>query len=61
MNWAKTYSIETGVEFGGRLYKKDGKWKFEASGIGYKEDLGYFLTVKYYKRPDHQINPNHHQ
>ncbi|MDF2187704.1 TerD family protein [Paraflavitalea sp. CAU 1676] len=41
------FSIETGVEFG-RLYKKDGKWKFEASGIGYKEDLGYFLG-KYYK------------
>lgn len=41
------FSIETGVEFG-RLYKRDGKWKFEASGIGYKEDLGYFLG-KYYK------------
>ena len=41
------FSIETGVEFG-RLYKKDGKWKFEASGIGYKEDLAYFLS-KYYK------------
>jgi tellurium resistance protein TerD len=41
------FSIETGVEFG-RLYKKDGKWKFEASGIGYKEDLAFFLS-KYYK------------
>ncbi len=41
------FSIETAVEFG-RLYKKDSKWKFEASGIGYKEDLSYFLT-KYYK------------
>jgi tellurium resistance protein TerD len=41
------FSIETGVEFG-RLYKKDGKWKFEASGIGYKEDLSFFLS-KYYK------------
>jgi tellurium resistance protein TerD len=41
------FSVETGVEFG-RLYKKDGKWKFEASGIGYKEDLSYFLG-KYYK------------
>ena len=41
------FSIETGVEFG-RLYKRDAKWKFEASGIGYKEDLGYFLG-KYYK------------
>ncbi|MNS29756.1 General stress protein 16U [compost metagenome] len=41
------FSIETGVEFG-RLYKRDGKWKFEASGIGYKEDLAFFLS-KYYK------------
>jgi tellurium resistance protein TerD len=41
------FSIETGIEFG-RLYKRDGKWKFEASGIGYKEDLSFFLS-KYYK------------
>jgi tellurium resistance protein TerD len=41
------FSIETGVEFG-RLYKKDGSWKFEASGIGYKEDLAFFLE-KYFK------------
>jgi len=40
------FSIETAVEFG-RLYKKDGKWKFEASGIGYREDLAYFVN-KYY-------------
>jgi tellurium resistance protein TerD len=41
------FSIETAVEFG-RLYKKDAKWKFEASGIGYKEDLAFFLS-KYFK------------
>ncbi|MET0394028.1 MAG: TerD family protein, partial [Chitinophagaceae bacterium] len=41
------FSIETGVEFG-RLYRRDDKWKFEASGIGYKEDLAFFLA-KYYK------------
>jgi tellurium resistance protein TerD len=41
------FSIETAVEFG-RLYKKDEQWKFEASGIGYKEDLAFFLG-KYYK------------
>ena len=41
------FSIETAVEFG-RLYKKDGNWKFEASGIGYKEDLSFFLS-KYFK------------
>lgn len=40
------FSIETGVEFG-RLYKRNGEWKFEASGIGYKADLGFFLE-KYY-------------
>lgn len=40
------FSIETAVEFG-RLYKRDGGWKFEASGIGYKEDLGFFVG-KYY-------------
>ena len=40
------FSIETGVEFG-RLYRREGKWKFEASGIGYKADLGFFLE-KYY-------------
>jgi tellurium resistance protein TerD len=41
------FSIETAVEFG-RLYLRNGKWKFEASGIGYKEDLAFFLS-KYYK------------
>ena len=41
------FSIETGVDFG-RLYKRNGQWKFEASGIGYREDLAYFLS-KYYK------------
>ena len=41
------FSIETGIEFG-RLYKKNGSWKFEASGIGYRADLGFFLE-KYYK------------
>lgn len=41
------FSIETGVEFG-RLYKRNESWKFEASGIGYRADLGFFLE-KYYK------------
>lgn len=41
------FSVETAIEFG-RLYRKDSKWKFEASGIGYKEDLAFFLS-KYYK------------
>lgn len=37
------FSIESAVEFG-RLYKRDGKWKFEASGIGYKQDLAFFVN-----------------
>lgn len=37
------FSIETAVEFG-RLYKRNNQWKFEASGIGYKEDLGFFVN-----------------
>ena len=41
------FSVETAVEFG-RLYKRNNAWKFEASGIGYKEDLSFFVT-KYYK------------
>jgi len=41
------FSIETGVEFG-RLYNRNGQWKFEASGIGYKEDLAFFLG-RYFK------------
>ncbi|GAB2701900.1 TerD family protein [Mucilaginibacter koreensis] len=41
------FSIETGVEFG-RLYKRNGQWKFEASGVGYREDLAFFLS-KYFK------------
>ncbi len=40
------FSIETSIEFG-RLYKRGDAWKFEASGIGYKEDLIYFVQ-KYY-------------
>lgn len=37
------FSIETAVEFG-RLYKRNEQWKFEASGIGYREDLAFFLS-----------------
>lgn len=36
------FSIETGIEFG-RLYKRNNEWKFDASGIGYKEDLKFFI------------------
>jgi len=37
------FSIETGIEFG-RLYKRNNEWKFDASGIGYKEDLNFFIS-----------------
>lgn len=40
------FSVEKSVEFG-RLYKRDGKWKFEASGIGHNEELEFFVN-KYY-------------
>lgn len=37
------FSIETAVEFG-RLYNKDGQWKFEAIGAGMKGGLEDYLT-----------------
>ncbi len=37
------FSVETAVEFG-RLYKRNGEWKFEAMGIGYKGGLQYFVN-----------------
>lgn len=39
------FSIETAVEFG-RLYRKNGIWKFEAMGCGYKHGLAR-LVEKY--------------
>jgi tellurium resistance protein TerD len=41
------FSIETAVEFG-RLYKKNGEWKFQAMGEPYKENLDFFVK-KYHK------------
>lgn len=41
------FSIETAIEFG-RLYRRANQWKFEASGVGYREDLAFFVS-KYYK------------
>lgn len=37
------FSIETAIEFG-RLYKRNGEWKFEAMGKGYKGGLAYFVS-----------------
>ena len=32
------FSIETAVEFG-RLYRRNGEWKFEAMGLGGRDGL----------------------
>lgn len=37
------FSIETAVEFG-RIYKREGKWKFEAVGMGMKGGLQDYLN-----------------
>lgn len=36
------FSVETAIEFG-RIYKKDGQWKFEAVGAGMKGGLEDYL------------------
>lgn len=36
------FSTETAIEFG-RLYKKDGEWRFQAVGQGYKAGLQKFV------------------
>ncbi|TAD98640.1 MAG: TerD family protein, partial [Oscillatoriales cyanobacterium] len=45
-NLKDNFSQETAVEFG-RLYKKDGKWRFQAVGQGYNAGLQSFVD-KYY-------------
>jgi tellurium resistance protein TerD len=37
------FSIEMAVEFG-RLYKRNGEWKFEAIGNGFAEEIEYLLN-----------------
>lgn len=37
------FSVETAIEFG-RIYKKDGQWKFEAVGAGMKGGLEDYLA-----------------
>lgn len=37
------FSMETAVEFG-RLYRRNGEWKFEAIGNGYKGGLEHFVN-----------------
>ena len=38
------FSIETAVEFG-RIYNKNGEWKFEAVGSGQREGLNKFVSL----------------
>ncbi|WP_407403136.1 TerD family protein [Chryseobacterium sp.] len=38
------FSIETAVEFG-RIYNKNGEWKFEAVGSGQREGLDKFVSL----------------
>ena len=37
------FSVETAVEFG-RIYKRNGQWKFEAIGMGQKGGLQEYLN-----------------
>ena len=37
------FSVETAVEFG-RIYKRNGQWKFEAIGVGQKGGLAEYLN-----------------
>ena len=36
------FSVETAVEFG-RLYRRNGEWKFQAVGVGYNGGLQHFV------------------
>jgi len=38
------FSIETAVEFG-RIYNRNGEWKFEAVGSGQREGLEKFVSM----------------
>ncbi|MDQ1095001.1 MULTISPECIES: TerD family protein [Chryseobacterium] len=38
------FSIETAVEFG-RIYNRNGEWKFEAVGTGQREGLEKFVSI----------------
>lgn len=58
-NLKENFLQETAVEFG-RLYKKDGKWRFQAVGQGYNAGLQSFVD-KYYveiKQEDYQQEAN---
>ena len=44
------FSIETALEFG-RLYKKNGEWRFQAVGQGYQAGLQSFVDRYYVENP----------
>ncbi len=45
-NLDESFCFDTGIEFG-KLIRRDGAWKFEASGVGCKEELEYFVNQYY--------------
>ncbi|MEG4987635.1 TerD family protein [Microcoleus sp. BR0-C5] len=51
----ENFSLETAVEFG-RLYKKNGEWRFQAVGEGYQAGL-QSLVDKYYSGNSNNIAP----
>src|SRR4028118_909424 len=51
----ENFSRETAVEFG-RLYKKNGEWRFQAVGQGYQAGLQSFVD-KYYSGNSNNIAP----
>jgi uncharacterized protein YjbI with pentapeptide repeats/stress response protein SCP2 len=55
-NLKEVFSKETALEFG-RLYKKDGEWRFQAVGQGYNAGLQSFVD-KYHLESQVNITPN---
>ena len=55
-NLKEVFSRETALEFG-RLYKKDGEWRFQAVGQGYNAGLQSFVD-KYHAESQVNITPN---
>ncbi|MEG4118082.1 TerD family protein [Microcoleus sp. N9_B4] len=55
----ENFSRETGVEFG-RLYRKNGEWRFQAVGEGYQAGL-QSLVDKYYSGNSNNISPITHE
>ncbi|NJL65744.1 MAG: stress protein [Microcoleus sp. SM1_3_4] len=54
-NLTEAFSEETAIEFG-RLYQKDGNWRFQAVGEGYKAGLQSFVD-KYHSEIPQETKP----